>query len=525
MLVAHGQRTTAPVELFKLEEQRVNAEFQPKLEQARLQSRRPQAALDAARAAAGRGWRRRSPRRRRAVTAAETEQTEAAAAAVPLRDAARAAAVVGPAGAAASALFGLAPRRRGAGGDAAAARASRTCRRRSRSSSLGVVAVGGVHADSRDRRDRDGVERSSTPSSHVSEPARPSAPRAARRAASGLARRMPRRCEAPKRQRPAMADRRAMRMPRPAEPRRRRCPRPAGPRRTPSAVADPERPTGPAGRCRGAMPKRRPQKARRPRRQDKRGDRGDRTAGGPRGRRSALDGRLPEAADSTAAGRRRRDSTAAGGDPGDGPRHSAADFERSSRPRLTPFVVREYAHQRDPSLGDVRADFTETVYWHPVLVLPESGKTTVEFQLSDDIARYQVLVAGPHDRRPHRRGHARPSRPASRSAVDPKLPLEISHTDTIDVPVRVTNDSDDPRNVAFTVTPSGLKPDGEPAATSIDLGPNGKGRKIFRLNADQLEGDAGLRRRGHERPRTATPSPARSASCRTASPASARSAT
>ncbi|HEY3787771.1 MAG TPA: alpha-2-macroglobulin, partial [Urbifossiella sp.] len=36
MLVAHGQRTSAPLELYKLEEQRVNAEYQPKLEQAHL---------------------------------------------------------------------------------------------------------------------------------------------------------------------------------------------------------------------------------------------------------------------------------------------------------------------------------------------------------------------------------------------------------------------------------------------------------------------------------------------------------
>ena len=54
MLVAHGQRTTAPFELFKLEEQRVSAEFRPKLEQARLR-----------RAAAAERGRDRAPRRPR----------------------------------------------------------------------------------------------------------------------------------------------------------------------------------------------------------------------------------------------------------------------------------------------------------------------------------------------------------------------------------------------------------------------------------------------------------------------------
>src|SRR6185295_18109076 len=36
MLVAHGQRTTAPLELYKLEEQRVASEFRPKMEEAML---------------------------------------------------------------------------------------------------------------------------------------------------------------------------------------------------------------------------------------------------------------------------------------------------------------------------------------------------------------------------------------------------------------------------------------------------------------------------------------------------------
>ncbi|HZP14561.1 MAG TPA: alpha-2-macroglobulin family protein, partial [Nocardioides sp.] len=157
---------------------------------------------------------------------------------------------------------------------------------------------------------------------------------------------------------------------------------------------------------------------------------------------------------------------------------------------VLPFIVREYAHQRDPSLGDVRADFTETVYWHPVLVLPDTGKATVEFQLSDDIARYQVLVAG-HTTDGRIGAVTKTIEARKPFSVDPKLPLEISHTDTVDVPVRVTNDSDDKRTVSFTVTPSGLKTDGN-LRDAIELGPNGKGRKILRFKPDHLQGDAGL---------------------------------
>ncbi|QJW99464.1 alpha-2-macroglobulin family protein [Frigoriglobus tundricola] len=159
-------------------------------------------------------------------------------------------------------------------------------------------------------------------------------------------------------------------------------------------------------------------------------------------------------------------------------------------PVVMPFLVREYAHQRDPALGEVRSDFAETVYWHPVLVLPGTGKTTVEFQLSDDIARYQVLVAG--HTQDGRIGAVTEAIEARQPfSVDPKLPLEVSHTDTIDVPLRVTNDSDDARKVVFGVTTTGLKAAGA-VPDALELGPNGKGRQMLRLKADTLNGPASV---------------------------------
>src|SRR5262249_25093537 len=47
MLVAHGQRTTAPLELYKLEEQRVTSEFRPKMENAMLRLAAAEAAVKA----------------------------------------------------------------------------------------------------------------------------------------------------------------------------------------------------------------------------------------------------------------------------------------------------------------------------------------------------------------------------------------------------------------------------------------------------------------------------------------------
>jgi hypothetical protein len=159
-------------------------------------------------------------------------------------------------------------------------------------------------------------------------------------------------------------------------------------------------------------------------------------------------------------------------------------------PPAMPFIVREYAHQRDASLGEVRADFTETVYWHPVLVLPETGKATVEFQLSDDIARYQVLVAG-HTLDGRIGAITKTIESRLPFSVDPKLPLEVAHTDVIDAPLRVTNDSDDPRNLKLAATLKGFKVDG-PLPDSLALAANEKARRTLRFKPDVLSGEGAV---------------------------------
>ena len=159
------------------------------------------------------------------------------------------------------------------------------------------------------------------------------------------------------------------------------------------------------------------------------------------------------------------------------------------------FYVREFKFQKKNFENAVRNDFTETVCWQPIIVLPENGRAEIQFQLSDSIARYQVLVAG--HTLDGRLGAVTMQIEARKPfTVDPKLPIEVTSSDRIDVPVRVVNDSDMHRAVTFTVTPTGLIP----ADTSIvlkdghyqdwiELGANAKGRKVvsFRPNAKQGE--------------------------------------
>src|SRR6266478_4063286 len=96
---------------------------------------------------------------------------------------------------------------------------------------------------------------------------------------------------------------------------------------------------------------------------------------------------------------------------------------------LPPFVVREYAHQHAKTDID-GPDFTETVYWHPVLVLPD-GKAQVAFDLCDSVTSFQVTAIG----------HTLDGRLGTATtvlesrlpfSVEPQLPIEVTASDKID---------------------------------------------------------------------------------------------
>jgi hypothetical protein len=61
-------------------------------------------------------------------------------------------------------------------------------------------------------------------------------------------------------------------------------------------------------------------------------------------------------------------------------------------PSPPPFIVREYAHVHLHGEGKAPADFAETLYWHPVLVMPD-GTAEISFDLTDSATTYQILVA------------------------------------------------------------------------------------------------------------------------------------
>jgi Alpha-2-macroglobulin family/MG2 domain len=112
------------------------------------------------------------------------------------------------------------------------------------------------------------------------------------------------------------------------------------------------------------------------------------------------------------------------------------------------FFIREYAHQRPANADPLRnPDLVDTVCWYPALVLPD-GKAEVFFDLSDAATTYQVTVFG----------HTLDGRlAAATTTIEARNPLVVSATvpdeitvgDRLKVPVSVTNNTREGREVSL----------------------------------------------------------------------------
>jgi hypothetical protein len=155
---------------------------------------------------------------------------------------------------------------------------------------------------------------------------------------------------------------------------------------------------------------------------------------------------------------------------------------------LSPFVVREYAHTHKPTAGGVRKDFAETVFWHPVLVLSR-GETAVNFDLSEDVTRFRVLAAAhsPDGRLGAVEGQLESRQPFSLAA---KLPVEVTSSDTIDIPIGLVNDTDVARPVTVVAEATNLAFLGDNLQANVSLGRWARDRRVFRFKPTVPEGEA-----------------------------------
>jgi hypothetical protein len=175
--------------------------------------------------------------------------------------------------------------------------------------------------------------------------------------------------------------------------------------------------------------------------------------------------------------------------------------DRPATPPLPPpLVVREYAHLRSPgSPSEVRSDFVDTVYWNPVLVLPD-GKGKVAFDLCDSVTSYQVTAFG----------HTLDGRLGAVTStlearlpftLEPKLPIEVTASDKIDIPVSIANNTSDERPVHLRVQSNGLALEGK-GDSQLIVKPDGRTRKLFRFRPSIVDGQAGISIEGKSDPFT-----------------------
>jgi hypothetical protein len=166
------------------------------------------------------------------------------------------------------------------------------------------------------------------------------------------------------------------------------------------------------------------------------------------------------------------------------------------QPPPPPFVVREYAHQHQTATAE-RSDLVDTVYWHPLLVLP-GGKGDVSFDLGDSVTTYEVTVFG--HTLDGRLGAVKSTFESKLPfTLEPKVPIEVTAGDTIEIPVSVSNNSADRRPVQVRLTSSGLQPLGK-TEDQLTLEADGQARRLYRFQPTLAEGTAQIQFDGQGEP-------------------------
>ena len=170
----------------------------------------------------------------------------------------------------------------------------------------------------------------------------------------------------------------------------------------------------------------------------------------------------------------------------DGEMAEAARARRRAYYESIVLPVREYAHQHVAGEDNVRVDFTETLYWNPLLITDENGIASVEFELCDSVTTFRVST----DAHGSERIGGGQAEIVSRIPfnIEPQLPLQVTAGDRIDLPVALVNDSDGELPVDLSLEFAELfQLDGE-AMQQLALAAGDRQRVYFPL---QVVGDVG----------------------------------
>jgi len=165
------------------------------------------------------------------------------------------------------------------------------------------------------------------------------------------------------------------------------------------------------------------------------------------------------------------------------------NYRRHSR-----LVVRQYRHQRSNLKSDVRKDFTETLFWHPMLIADENGRANVSFDLPDSITTFRLLVDAHHHGRIGSGSETLESRTPFN--LEPKLPLEVTAGDRIDLPLSVVNDTPGELPVDLLIEHDDLVTLDGPLQRTLTLTAEQRAREYFTLDVTGEKGDCKLAFRG-----------------------------
>ncbi|MFM9965402.1 MAG: MG2 domain-containing protein [Planctomycetaceae bacterium] len=145
------------------------------------------------------------------------------------------------------------------------------------------------------------------------------------------------------------------------------------------------------------------------------------------------------------------------------------------------FPVREYAHKHVRRESGLREDFTETLFWQPLLITDANGEATIRFDLSDSVTTFRVLAdAHTGDGRIGSGGGEVLSRLPFQ--IEPKLPLEVTTGDRIDLPVAVINRTSEQQQVQLGLSADGTLQVVGDKSRSVTVAANDQRREHISLN-------------------------------------------
>ncbi len=156
-------------------------------------------------------------------------------------------------------------------------------------------------------------------------------------------------------------------------------------------------------------------------------------------------------------------------------------------------AVRIYAHQiRDGREDGQRVDFTETIFWHAGLQTDAEGRAVVEFDLNDSVTSFRVVADSFSSQ-----GALGTSSTQVESVepfyAEPKLPLEVTSGDLIQIPIGIVNSTDQLLDeVELMVSSTTWKSIQTDLTSNLSVAPNQRTRRLLGVRVGQFHGAVDL---------------------------------